>query len=477
VKDARVSQGLATLFATVALAGPAQAEAPQLVDSKPLSPRLTELTFTTPALAAPTHVRILTPAGYDPGAAARYPVLYLLHGSFDDYKSWTDKGDAERATAGLPLIVVMPDAGQVGNYVNWFNDGAFGAPEWETYHVDQLIPWVDQHYRTIAARSGRAVAGLSMGGGGAMKYAAAHPDLFVAALSYSGGVDTNNQYVIPVTQASGVGDGSHTPGAIYGLRPTEEIRWRNNNPWDLAENLRGMKLWLVTGDGNAGGPDGGMTYDGVEADVHAQSLAVHQKLDALAIPHVWDDYGPGGHNWFYWTRDLKETLPQLMAAFADPPAAPTQITYTRADPDYSVFGWTVHLERPAIEFSELRDAGAQGFTLRGSGTGTVTTPGFFRAGAPVRATFTSGAGETVKTVTADRDGRLTLTVPLGPGNPYQQYTAQAIATHEKARLIDTPGSGSEGAGGAEVYAARVALAGERPARRPKARHRARAHRR
>jgi S-formylglutathione hydrolase FrmB len=134
---------------------------------------------------------------------------------------------------------VVPDAGIVGNYTNWYNDGAFGQPEWESYHIDQRLPWIDANYRTIASRSGRAVAGLSMGGGGAMKYAAVYPDRFDAAASFSGAVDTNNTPVWTVTQASGVADGDHQPGAIFGLHETDDIRWRDNDPWDLAQNLAG----------------------------------------------------------------------------------------------------------------------------------------------------------------------------------------------------------------------------------------------
>src|SRR4051812_3553471 len=234
---------LAALLSALIAAPAAQAIAPpKLIKREQLDPRLQELTFSTPALASETHVRVLLPAGYKASAHRRYPVLYLLHGALDDYKSWTDKGAAEAITKSAPLIVVMPDAGQEGNYTNWYNDGAFGQPMWETWHIRQLLPWVDAHYRTIGKRSGRATAGLSMGGGGAMSYAARHPDMFVSASSFSGAVDTNSPAVQPVTQASGLSDGSHTPGAIYGLRSTDEVGWREHNPWDLASNLKGLKL-------------------------------------------------------------------------------------------------------------------------------------------------------------------------------------------------------------------------------------------
>src|SRR5437764_987374 len=181
---------VAMLACWAAPAAQAQSGGLQLVSSQQLDPRLVELTFSTPALAKQTHVRVLLPAGYSSGSR-RYPVLYLLHGSVDDYRSWTDKGDAEHLTAGLPLIVVMPNGGNGGFYSDWFNSGAGSPPEWETYHVRQLIPWIDAHYRTVASRRGRATAGLSMGGFGAMTYPARHPDEFVAAASFSGAVNTN----------------------------------------------------------------------------------------------------------------------------------------------------------------------------------------------------------------------------------------------------------------------------------------------
>src|SRR3954454_22323030 len=118
---------VAVLAALAVWAAPAHA-ALQVTATRPLDPRLVEHTVTTPSLAGPAHVRVLLPDGYDP--ARRYPVLYLLHGCCDDWKSWTDKGEAEKITAGQPLIVVMPDAGQAGFYSDWYNNGAFGPPKW-----------------------------------------------------------------------------------------------------------------------------------------------------------------------------------------------------------------------------------------------------------------------------------------------------------------------------------------------------------
>src|SRR5256714_4209683 len=295
----------------------AHASALRLVHTQRLDARLVELTFRTPVLSDDTRVRVLLPRGYRSGGSRRYPVLYLLHGSVDDYRSWTDKGDAERLTAGLPLIVVMPNAGNGGFYSDWFNYGAGGPPEWETYHVRQLIPWIDAHYRTIAARRGRATAGLSMGGFGAMSYAARHPDEFVAAASFSGAVNTNE--FPPTGEPDESTFDAGAPYATWGPRQSEEVRWRAHNPWDLAANLRGLSLTIRTGNGQPGGPYGG--GDPVEAYAHQASVDLHTTLAQLPIRDVCGADGPGGHAWPYWTRDPKRTPPGPMAAFP-PPAAP-----------------------------------------------------------------------------------------------------------------------------------------------------------
>jgi hypothetical protein len=223
------------------------------------------------------------------------------------------------------------------------------------------------------------------------------------------------------------------------------VRWRNENGTDLAENLAPLELALITRNGNPGGPNREQGFDPVEYSVYEQSLTMHDRLTTLRIPHLWDDQGPGGHDWYYWQRDLEQILPSLTARFANPPRRPARVTYKRADPDYKVFGWKVHLERPALEFSTLSDARRRGFTLAGSGTGRVRTPRFFRPGSTVRARLRTDEGKTVRRrLTATRRGRVRLKVPLGPGNPAQQYTAEAAA-----------------AGGTQVFETRVRLRGRR----------------
>jgi S-formylglutathione hydrolase FrmB len=314
-------------FLAVALTGLALLAAPgtstaapsaiQLTGSQRLDSRLIDLTLSTPALKAPTHVRVLLPSGYRRQKPRRYPVLYLLHGAFGNASDWTQVGAAENITAGRKVIVVMPDGGQGGWYTDWVNRGQGGPPEWETFHIGELIPWIDDRYRTDTHRGERGIAGLSMGGFGAMSYAARHPDLFSWAGSFSGAVDIVNYLpVAAVIDLEAPVDGG-LPGDQFGDRVLAEPNWRAHNPWDLAASLRGMTLVIDTGNGQPGPldpPD--KLYDPIEEGVHEMSLSFHQRLLSLGIPHTWNDYGPGTHSWPYWQRDLTEAMPSLMSTFA-----------------------------------------------------------------------------------------------------------------------------------------------------------------
>src|SRR4051812_9458635 len=185
-----------TVVGSAVLVAPAPAPAAPaqltLQSVAPPAPRLDQLTFSSPALERTTKVRVLHPAGFDP-ATDRLPVLWLLHGGFGGFKDWTTTGDAEALTAGLDLLVVMPDTGPGGWYSDWKDPATSQGPmRWETFHIRELYPWIHAHYGGRADRSGNAIAGLSMGGFGAMHDASRHPDLFSFAASFSGAVDLLN---------------------------------------------------------------------------------------------------------------------------------------------------------------------------------------------------------------------------------------------------------------------------------------------
>jgi S-formylglutathione hydrolase FrmB len=394
---------------------------PQLLATERPSARVQVLRLRSPALEGETTVRVLLPEHYDASGATRYPVLYLLHGGAGSSASWLANGDAEAITARYPLLVVMPEGGLFGYYADWWNFGRGGAPRWETHHLSELVPWVDAHFPTVGTRDGRAVAGESMGGLGAIHYAAKRPDLFTAAASFSGAIDTNLFVAPPVVEVSTMAEHAHLPSAVFGPRLTEEVRWRGHNPVDLAENLRGLLLSFDTGSGARGGDlhSGG---DPVEWAMHEMGRAMHRTLGGLGIDHRWNDYGAGCHCWYYWQRDLRELLPRLMDRFAHPAPPPSPFSYRSIDATYRAYGWQVALQRPAVEVSRLSDAGPGGFALSGSGAASVTTSRMFEPGQVVRVTTVDAGGTRRVERTADGSGRLAVPVSLGPGNPYQQLS-------------------------------------------------------
>jgi S-formylglutathione hydrolase FrmB len=375
----------------------------------------------TAALGRAVDVRILLPAGYAQRKTARYPVLYLFHGTGGRASDWVQKGGAEATTAGKPLITVMPDAGFDGDGGGWFTDWAdprteLGPSRWETFHVGQLVPWIDRNLRTIAARRGRALAGLSQGGFGAMSYAARHPDMFGSATSFSGAPDIAHD---PVTAAGAYGvisyvaavDDGVPPDAIFGSRFADAINWRGHDPATLAANLRGTRLSLYTATGLPGPLDQGIpdaAAVGIEALTHQSTLTFHRRIQRLGIPSRFDDYTFGTHTFPYWARDLRQEIGPLMRAFARPARPPARVSYTSIDRSWTQWGWTISFDRRAPrEFSELSGAASTGFTLTSSGTATVTTPAAYRPG--TRYTITTRSRRI--TATAGPSGRLTFTLP------------------------------------------------------------------
>ena len=113
----------------------------------------------TPSIAWKPRINVLLPDGYDSGR--RYPVLYLLHGGAQNFMKFDKEDDIRGLTAGRDLIVVMPDGGIAGWYCNPVTAN-LGPRNWETFHIEELIPWVDATFRTFPEQAGRAVSGFSM---------------------------------------------------------------------------------------------------------------------------------------------------------------------------------------------------------------------------------------------------------------------------------------------------------------------------
>ena len=259
--------------------------------------RTKDLTIDSPAVGIVT-VRLLLPAGFSEQAAVRWPSLYLLHGSGGSYLDWTGETDVEELTTSSDLLVVMPDGGDHGWYADWWNGGAGGVPMWETFHTVELPQLLERNWH---ASERRAVAGLSMGGYGAITYAARHPDVYVATASYSGVLD-------PIGGAMDANDWWGDPVAQADI-------WEAHDPVNIANGLEGLAVYVSYGDGTPGPfDDGFVSRDDPEAWLAAQNVTFVQKLVDLGIPATVDAYGPGSHDWPYWERALHRSLPLLLTA-------------------------------------------------------------------------------------------------------------------------------------------------------------------
>ncbi len=248
-----------------------------------------------PGQVSGEHVVMVTlPTGYDP--ATRYPVQYTLHGHQDLPNTQRHKDIVERATADVPLITVTPNGGGRGWYSNWVNPGTLGPQNWETFHLDQLVPFVDANLSTIPTREGRAISGHSMGGFGAFHYAEHRPDLFGYVGSFSGGLDLLNQEmratVVATEQLPTSGSPTVAIDAIFGppVWPFDGV-WNEQSPAQHVGSLRGMGIAMYTGNG------GDLTVDPPQAVVEnrarATNLVTADFLRAAGIPFEFLDYGDG----------------------------------------------------------------------------------------------------------------------------------------------------------------------------------------
>ena len=292
---------LAALLAVTGVAGTASAPScsaratgqagAYVVSEERISDRIVDLTVQSPALGRTAIVRLITPRGWDQRRhGQRWPVLYLLHGCCDTPDSWTRETDVEEIAALRNVLVVTPEGGEVGWYSNWWNHGAGGPPAWETFHLTEVRRLLERGY---GAGKRRVIAGLSMGGAGAMTYAARHRRMFRAAASYSGVV---HPLADPYGLLGAFRDfGAEDPYAIWGDPLAQIDIWTDHDPVYLAPSLRGKQLFLAVGNGEAGPFDPPGTFDGDEAFLQGQSIALFARLRQLRIPVTTDFYGPGTH--------------------------------------------------------------------------------------------------------------------------------------------------------------------------------------
>lgn len=261
-----------------------------LVEHNEDDPRMWYYRFATDEIAWNPGVNVLVPEGYrDDGRT--YPVLYLLHGGGpgQDFLSW-DRSDIRQLAEDKQLIIVMPDGGPCGWYSNPVSTNS-GPRNWETFHIEQLIPWVDANFRTHAEFDGRAVAGFSMGGFGALKYTAKYYGHFASVSSYSGPASMRRDAGVVTHWANFTSAAFELAGGMVYGAPWDEARVSADNAVENIESYRGKRIFLVAGDS----PDPFDLFDRMnEEQVLAGQREFRAALDAAGIAH--ESHEPdGGH--------------------------------------------------------------------------------------------------------------------------------------------------------------------------------------
>jgi len=232
---------------------------------------------------------VYLPPGYETSERS-YPVLYLLHGATDNHTGWVQFGEVlhitDKAIAdgiATPMIIIMPDADtKVMGYYN--------VPDWnyEDFFFNELVPHVEKKYRIKGTKRFRAVAGLSMGGGGSFMYALRHPEMFSSACPLSA-------YVGPLTLEQTKSSLKRTIPEV--TDDQVEAHFNNYNALNLlakadVKDVKSVRWYIDCGDDD-------FLYEG--------NSLMHIEMKKKNIPHEYR-VRDGAHNWTYWRDALPEVL-------------------------------------------------------------------------------------------------------------------------------------------------------------------------
>lgn len=257
-----------------------------------------DLSLKSEILKSERKYAIYLPPDYETSQRS-YPVLYLLHGAGDDHTGWVQFGEvlyiADKAInkgKATPMIIVMPDAqtGQLG----YFND-INGKWNYEDFFFKEFMPLVEKKYRIKSEKRYRAIAGLSMGGGGSFMYALHHPELFSSACPLSA-------YIGPQSIQE-LKDRFARNKTIYNEVDIQNY-FENHNALSLIENnnkehVSSVRWYIDCGDDD-------FLYEG--------NSLIHIALRKKEVPHEFRIRN-GGHNWTYWRESLPKVLEFVSDAF------------------------------------------------------------------------------------------------------------------------------------------------------------------
>ena len=287
---------------------------------------ITEASFASATLGEAITYNVYLPAGYA-GSTDRYPVLYLLHGRGDTKSAWTQmKGALDELIASgeiQPTIAIMPDApwsSRASYYVDSAYTGADPGRPVETAFTQDLIAHVDSAYRTVANRTGRGVAGYSMGGYGALRYSLAHPDLFGAAIVLSPAV------YVPTSPS----DSSTREFGAFGLGKSlfvDSIYRKLNYPAVFPSfEATGLPLpmYIAVGDDEYKNPDPKDASHDLDFEAHVlfnQAVRVENLTTELRVVD-------GGHDWDVWGPEFVEGAKYIFQFLNQAPATLMKATLT-----------------------------------------------------------------------------------------------------------------------------------------------------
>lgn len=242
------------------------------------------VTVATTNLETPMTVFVITPDNVKPGD--KLPTAYVLHGYSGDQRDWLSHQPRIKDMADrYGMIIVTPDGRN-----SWYMDSpANPKVKMESFFVNDLVPFIDSNYPTIAEASKRAITGLSMGGHGALFLAFRHPDIWGNAGSMSGGVDLR-----PFP-------GNWDLPRILGPKDQYPQRWEDVSVINLVKNLKPGQINIYYDCG----------IDDFFAEVNDN---LHKELVKYGIPH---DYvsRPGAHTWEYWNNSILHHLLYFSEAF------------------------------------------------------------------------------------------------------------------------------------------------------------------
>lgn len=228
---------------------------------------------------------VVLPNSYAKGKAV-YPVLYLLHGAYGHFSDWLsstpDKTTVKNLADQYNIIIVMPEGETFSFYLDSpVNKGS----QFETYITSEVIQKIDKTYRTVSDKKGRVIAGLSMGGHGALYLSARHPELFCAAGSMSGAVDMGtmlgrepNDQVIKLMQP------------VFGDQSTNQNLYDQNAVIGMIDKIKANKLALIVDCG-------------VDDFLIEPNRELHRRLVYNKVSHEYTER-PGAHTWEYWENAL-----------------------------------------------------------------------------------------------------------------------------------------------------------------------------